>query len=58
MGKYLIFAPSNVQQCGAALQRVLEHLAKQTGWKFSVLMGGPDPVDPEGANIITRLVMV
>ncbi|KAG6373789.1 hypothetical protein JVT61DRAFT_5934 [Boletus reticuloceps] len=44
---------SNIQQCGPALQRVLEHLVKQTGWRFSVLMGGPDPLDPEGRNVIT-----
>ncbi|KIK75808.1 hypothetical protein PAXRUDRAFT_18668 [Paxillus rubicundulus Ve08.2h10] len=46
---------SNIQQCGAALQCVLEHLAKQTGWTFSVLMGGPDPLSPEGENIIMSL---
>lgn len=48
---------SNVQQCGAALQRILEHLSAQTnGWSFTVLMGGPDPLDPKGGNIITRSV--
>ena len=45
---------SNVEQCGAALQRILEYLGNQTGWKFTVLMGSPDPTDPDGANIITR----
>ncbi|KAF8436058.1 hypothetical protein L210DRAFT_876247, partial [Boletus edulis BED1] len=45
----------NIQRCGAALQQVLEHLEIQTGWKFSVLMGGPDPMDPEGANVIASL---
>ena len=47
---------SNIQQCGGALQRILHHLGKQTGWKFTVLMGGPDPLDPDIGNIITRSV--
>ncbi|KAG6370582.1 hypothetical protein JVT61DRAFT_11379 [Boletus reticuloceps] len=45
----------NIQRCSAALQQVLEHLEIQTRWKFSVLMGGPDPMDPEGTNIIASL---
>ncbi|KAH0839408.1 hypothetical protein J3R83DRAFT_138 [Lanmaoa asiatica] len=45
----------NIQQCGAALLHVLQHLGKQTGWIFTILMGGPDPMDPQGANIITSL---
>lgn len=44
----------NIEQCGPALQRVLKHLNSQTGWHFSVLMGGPDPLDPLGDNMITR----
>ncbi|KAG9316950.1 hypothetical protein JVU11DRAFT_3036 [Chiua virens] len=46
---------SNIQQCGPALQRVINHLGEKTGWKFTVLMGGPDPLDPQGGNIITTL---
>ena len=37
------------------LHRVLEHLVKKTGWSFSVIMGGPDPISPEEGNHITRL---
>ena len=47
---------SNIQQCGGALQQILHHLGKQTGWKFTMLMGGPDPLDPDIGNIITRSV--
>lgn len=39
------------------LHRVLEHLAKKTGWSFSVIMGGPDPISPEEGNHITRLAL-
>ncbi|KAF8449524.1 hypothetical protein L210DRAFT_864066 [Boletus edulis BED1] len=46
---------SNIQQCGPALQWVLEHFSWETRWSFSVLMGGLDPVDPEGGNMITSL---
>lgn len=45
---------SNIQQCGPVLQHVIDHLARQTRWKISVLMGDPDPQDAEGGNIITR----
>ncbi|KAG9316904.1 hypothetical protein JVU11DRAFT_2982 [Chiua virens] len=44
-----------IEQCGPALQRILEHLSSQTGgWHFSVLMGGPDPLDTTG-NLIMSL---
>ncbi|KAG9311390.1 hypothetical protein JVU11DRAFT_8501 [Chiua virens] len=44
-----------IEQCGPALQHILEHFSSQTGgWHFSVLMGGPDPLDTTG-NLITSL---
>ncbi|KAF8426431.1 hypothetical protein L210DRAFT_934516 [Boletus edulis BED1] len=46
---------SSIQQCGTALQRILGHLAKQTGRTFGVLVGGPDPLSPGDENAITSL---
>ncbi|KAF8123595.1 hypothetical protein EV363DRAFT_1070893, partial [Boletus edulis] len=47
----------NIQEVGSTLHRVLEHLAKKTGWSFSVIMGGPDPTSlADEGNHITRLV--
>ncbi|KAH7917467.1 hypothetical protein BV22DRAFT_1135383 [Leucogyrophana mollusca] len=45
----------NIQECGPALERILQHMGRKTGWKFTVIMGGPDPLDLEGNNIITSL---
>lgn len=51
----LMSMDSNIQQCGAVLQHVLGHLGNQMGLKFSVLMGGIDPLYPEGGKFIARL---
>ncbi|KAF8415324.1 hypothetical protein L210DRAFT_3768454 [Boletus edulis BED1] len=46
----------NIQEVGSTLHRVLEHLAKKTGWSFSVIMGGPDPTSlADEGNHITSL---
>ncbi|KAG6371365.1 hypothetical protein JVT61DRAFT_9573 [Boletus reticuloceps] len=46
----------NIQEVGSTLHHVLEHLAKKTGWSFSVIMGGPDPTSQaEEGNHITSL---
>ena len=45
---------SNIQRCGAVLQHILSHLGNQTGLKFTVLMGGIDPLDPEDGKFIAR----
>ncbi|KAI6119522.1 hypothetical protein EDD16DRAFT_1519355 [Pisolithus croceorrhizus] len=44
----------NIKQCGPALQHILEYMVTKTGWAFSVIMGGPDPLDAQGECIITR----
>ncbi|KIM60070.1 hypothetical protein SCLCIDRAFT_26860 [Scleroderma citrinum Foug A] len=46
---------SNIQQCAPALQQILGHLSRKTGWSFSVLMGGPDPMDAEGKCAVASL---
>ncbi|KAG6376764.1 hypothetical protein JVT61DRAFT_1786 [Boletus reticuloceps] len=45
----------NMQQCGSVLQRVLSHLGGQTGMKFTVLMGGIDPLDPDAGKFIASI---
>ncbi|KAI6104649.1 hypothetical protein EDD16DRAFT_1714579 [Pisolithus croceorrhizus] len=45
----------NIEQCGPALQHILEYMATKTGWAFSVIMGGPDPLDAQGECIVTSL---
>ena len=50
----LITFYSHIQQCAPTLQQILDHLSRKTGWSFSVLMGGPDPVEPEGQCIVMR----
>ncbi|KAI6096534.1 hypothetical protein EDD16DRAFT_1527957 [Pisolithus croceorrhizus] len=47
----------NIEQCGPALQHILEYMATKTGWAFSVIMGGPDPLDAQGECIVTRRVV-
>ncbi|KIM57479.1 hypothetical protein SCLCIDRAFT_10445 [Scleroderma citrinum Foug A] len=46
---------SNIQQCAPALQQILDHLSRKTGWSFSILMGGPDPIEPEGQCVVVSL---
>ncbi|KIK79094.1 hypothetical protein PAXRUDRAFT_162212, partial [Paxillus rubicundulus Ve08.2h10] len=41
---------SNIQQCGPALC----YMVKKTGWAFSMIMGGPNPLDPVGGSVIVR----
>jgi len=48
------FLFSNIQQCAPALQQILTHFSRKTGWSFSILMGGPDPTDPEGQCVVAR----
>ena len=48
------FLFSNIQQCVPALQQILTHLSRKTGWMFSVLMGGLDPTDPDGKCAVAR----
>ncbi|KAH7905181.1 hypothetical protein BJ138DRAFT_1118705 [Hygrophoropsis aurantiaca] len=38
---------NNIAECAATFETIFEHLEKLTGWKFSVLMGGPDPLDED-----------
>ncbi|KAI6040522.1 hypothetical protein EDC04DRAFT_2602453 [Pisolithus marmoratus] len=45
----------NIKQCGPALQHILEYMVTKTGWAFSVIMGGPDPLDVQGECIVTSL---
>ncbi|KAF8125739.1 hypothetical protein EV363DRAFT_1076602, partial [Boletus edulis] len=37
------------------LQRILRHLGNQTGLKFTVLMGGLDPLDPDGGKFVASI---
>ncbi|KIK79976.1 hypothetical protein PAXRUDRAFT_36320 [Paxillus rubicundulus Ve08.2h10] len=46
---------SNIQQCGPTLQQILAHMAKRTGWMFTILMGGLDPMDPKGESVVVSL---
>ena len=46
--------PSNIQQCGQVLKDILIHLSCKTGWSFSILMGGPNPTDPQERCAVTR----
>ncbi|KIO12149.1 hypothetical protein M404DRAFT_7021 [Pisolithus tinctorius Marx 270] len=46
---------SNIQQCAPALTQILTHLSQKTSWSFSVLMGGPDPVDAEEQCVVASL---
>ena len=48
------FLFSNIQQCAPALQQILTHFSRKTGWSFSILMGGPDLTDPEGQCVVAR----
>ncbi|KIJ04500.1 hypothetical protein PAXINDRAFT_22208 [Paxillus involutus ATCC 200175] len=50
-----IILRTNIQQVGPTLQTILEHLARKTGWSFTVIMGGPDPIIPDDGNHITSL---
>ncbi|KAI6041779.1 hypothetical protein EDC04DRAFT_2892661 [Pisolithus marmoratus] len=45
----------NIEQCGPALQHILEYMVTKTGWAFSVIMGSPDPLDVQGKCIVTSL---
>ncbi|KAI6168039.1 hypothetical protein EDD17DRAFT_1503700 [Pisolithus thermaeus] len=47
----------NIEQCEPTLQHILEYMVTKTGWAFSVIMGGPDPLDAQGKCIITRQVV-
>ncbi|KAI6014800.1 hypothetical protein PISMIDRAFT_25568 [Pisolithus microcarpus 441] len=45
----------NIEQCRPALQHILEYMVTKTGWAFSIIMGGPDPLDAQGECIVTSL---
>ncbi|KAF8131689.1 hypothetical protein EV363DRAFT_1158891 [Boletus edulis] len=47
---------NNIQQCVPALRRVIDHIGRKTKMKFTILMGGLDPLDTEGGNMILTLV--
>ncbi|KAI6046829.1 hypothetical protein EDC04DRAFT_2887686 [Pisolithus marmoratus] len=49
------FLFSNIQQCTPALQDIFTHLSQQTGWSFSILMGGLDPTNPEEKSVVASL---
>ncbi|KAF8426148.1 hypothetical protein L210DRAFT_791859, partial [Boletus edulis BED1] len=46
---------SNIQQRVPALRRVIGHIGRKTKMKFTILMGGLDPLDTEGGNMILAL---
>ncbi|KAF8440265.1 hypothetical protein L210DRAFT_876828 [Boletus edulis BED1] len=46
---------NNIQQCGPVLQHMIDHFSHKTQWMLTILMGGPNPLDPKGGNVITSL---
>ena len=50
---YEYLTVSAIDGCPAILDEVLTRLASETGWTFSVLMGGPCPKDA-GAIAVAR----
>lgn len=46
-----------IQACPDVLSRTLSALAQKTGWAFTVLLGGPDPM-ADGAISVARSVLL
>jgi len=45
---------SAIQECSKWVASFLNTLSQETGWAFTVLMGGPDPEKPGGDITVFR----
>jgi hypothetical protein len=48
---------SAIKACPQNLQSFFNKLEEETGWAFTVLMGGPNPGRPDGEITVARSVL-